>query len=1357
LFKAANVTGATFQNNTATSGGGAYFDNTTNLISTTFINNTAGGSTGGGGAFFANTTFNYPVNITESIFQNNTATIGDGGGALFYNKGTTTVIYTTFMNNSATHTGGGAYFFGTANVTNTTFMTNTAANQGGGAQFNAKAYITNTVFINNNVTNGDGGGAYFDNNPTNTPKKLVNTLFARNSATTNGAAIYVDGATPLEIIHTTIASPTAPTGATEAVYVLGGIVRITNTIIASHTTGIERAGGTVNENHNLFSDVAIPYSGMTGGANSITDTADFYDTIAYTLTKTSAAIDSGQDLSISNDYFGQARPFSLSNIADIGYDESPFTMQDIEYSVMVTPASVNEGDSGTQPVTFTVTRDGHSRALTHSTTISYTLGGTAINGQDYNGSMSGTLTFASHQVSQTVIISVTGDTMFEADDPISLTLSNGTALTNGVVTYLTHTAIITISNDDSAPAISIINVTQAENGGSMVFTVTLNRVSAFDTAMNYTTHDQTATAGSDYTASSGVLTITAGFTQSVITVSVTDDLENEVNETFTVNLSNLVNGSSFINGQGLGTILDNDAPPPPINQSPSGLADSYIITQNNILTVTVPGVLANDRDHEGQALSAMLILPPQHGNLTLRVNGSFSYRPTPSFIGTDSFSYVASDGALNSNLTNVTIIVPPLPNQPPVITSSLHYTMTESTILTVPTITGLLSNISDADHDPLTVTLITPPLTGTLQLNVTGSFVYTPPMGFTGTITLTYQVSDGRGGIITNTATIEVLAKPITTTNLQVSKTVTPNGQVMPGQMVTYTIYYTNAGVITAQQVVISDAMLAVSQPLGSLMSGESGRLTLTYQVSPTLMTNTIITNIVAISSATTELDPSDNVAIVTNTVILPRVDFDRPDYIIHEGDGAAVITLTLSHAPFVTVTVGVKSEDLDSMAGLDYQAVSQTVMFKPGQSFVTLTVPITDDLLDEVTETVMIRWQNPQGALAGAINPVTLTIVDNDETVITPPVVVVYTPSITLTLTATPQSAKVGQVITYHYAVTNTGNISLSAISSQLSGDISYFLFLPSHLGVGESITGTFSYTVQVADFPAPIVATMQVTGTAGFSVTTAVATSTVELMRNVTDLSLSKVASPNPVMVNGLLTYTLVVTNNGPDVASEVILTDTLPHGVTLIANSTACEWQTVLTCTLGLLMPNMTRTLTVTVKPTITGSITNTARVYSPNFDPAPTNNVATATTEIGWVALKVIMTVRGDKFVTTNTVVVGSRVTYTLWITNLGTLTATQLVFTDTMPATMTQLLVVRGVCNNGTPLICPLDDLGPQSSISKTLVVRVTSEGVLTDTVEISAHEMDGVMSNTVTLTAVKLHIYLPLLQKNPPPPFEVPQ
>ena len=116
--------------------------------------------------------------------------------------------------------------------------------------------------------------------------------------------------------------------------------------------------------------------------------------------------------------------------------------------------------------------------------------------------------------------------------------------------------------------------------------------------------------------------------------------------------------------------------------------------------------------------------------------------------------------------------------------------------------------------------------------------------------------------------------------------------------------------------------------------------------------------------------------------------------------------------------------------------------------------------------------------------------------------------------------------------------------------------------------------------------------------------------------DLSITKTAAPGPYGTGLPLTYTLVVTNNGPNAASSVTVTDTLPPGTTLQSSTPAgaCSGTTVVTCNAGTLANSATATFTLTILlPTTPGSITNTAIVSAAatNPDPNPGNNTATST--------------------------------------------------------------------------------------------------------------------------------------------------
>lgn len=97
-----------------------------------------------------------------------------------------------------------------------------------------------------------------------------------------------------------------------------------------------------------------------------------------------------------------------------------------------------------------------------------------------------------------------------------------------------------------------------------------------------------------------------------------------------------------------------------VNAPPATVADSYTMDERRALTVDAgAGVLANDSDPEGQPLTAALVSGPANGAVTLNPDGSFTYQRNLDFFGTDSFTYRAADGRVESAETTVTIEVVP--------------------------------------------------------------------------------------------------------------------------------------------------------------------------------------------------------------------------------------------------------------------------------------------------------------------------------------------------------------------------------------------------------------------------------------------------------------------------------------------------------------------------------------------------------------------------------------------------------------------------------------------------------------------------------------------------------------------------
>ena len=101
----------------------------------------------------------------------------------------------------------------------------------------------------------------------------------------------------------------------------------------------------------------------------------------------------------------------------------------------------------------------------------------------------------------------------------------------------------------------------------------------------------------------------------------------------------------------------NPNPPAPTNAAPTAANDNYGAKRDAALAVAAPGVLANDSDADGNALTVKLASDAAHGTLTLKPDGSFSYTPTSGFTGTDEFTYAANDGKMDSAAAKVTIAV----------------------------------------------------------------------------------------------------------------------------------------------------------------------------------------------------------------------------------------------------------------------------------------------------------------------------------------------------------------------------------------------------------------------------------------------------------------------------------------------------------------------------------------------------------------------------------------------------------------------------------------------------------------------------------------------------------------------------
>ena len=191
--------------------------------------------------------------------------------------------------------------------------------------------------------------------------------------------------------------------------------------------------------------------------------------------------------------------------------------------------------------------------------------GTATSGTDYTALTAGTLTFAAGTTttSQTIAVTVTGDSDDEPNETVVVTLSNPVNATfDGGATSLTGTG--TIIDDDGASALSIGSPSVIEGATSATLTFQVYLRPAHNTLQVTVAYADagtgTATSGTDYTAlTAGTLTFAAGDTIQTIPVSVTDDSDDEPNETVIVTLSNATN-ATISTADGTGTIIDDETP-----------------------------------------------------------------------------------------------------------------------------------------------------------------------------------------------------------------------------------------------------------------------------------------------------------------------------------------------------------------------------------------------------------------------------------------------------------------------------------------------------------------------------------------------------------------------------------------------------------------------------------------------------------------------------------------------------------------------------------------------------------------------------------------------------------------------------
>ena len=306
-----------------------------------------------------------------------------------------------------------------------------------------------------------------------------------------------------------------------------------------------------------YATADLPEEWIWYGYPSATAGVD-YTSISGTLTIPAGQTTGTIGVSVTGDRLSESHEYFLVNLSNAGGAQLSSSqgwgaILDDEPYVSISGASALEGDSGTSPMTFTVSL---SAAYDADVTVSYaTVDGSALGGSDYKAT-TGTITIPAGQTTQTFTVPVNGDLLVETDEYF---WANLTSATNAVIANAWGYA--TILDDDTPPTISISDAWVAEgNSGTrlMSFTVSLSNASGEGVSVNYKTVNGSATtSNNDYVAKSGTVYFAPGETSKTVTVSIKGDTKKEKDEQFYVNLSGAV-GGAITDAQGIGTILNDD-------------------------------------------------------------------------------------------------------------------------------------------------------------------------------------------------------------------------------------------------------------------------------------------------------------------------------------------------------------------------------------------------------------------------------------------------------------------------------------------------------------------------------------------------------------------------------------------------------------------------------------------------------------------------------------------------------------------------------------------------------------------------------------------------------------------------------
>lgn len=665
----------------------------------------------------------------------------------------------------------------------------------------------------------------------------------------------------------------------------------------------------------------------------------------------------------------------------------------------ISGVTVLEGNSGFIGAVFTVTSSIPS-SVTMSASYT-TANGTATAGSDYSA-VSGNLTFSSGVISRTITVVVNGDVINEADETFSVTLSNPSNAQVG-----TATAIGTILNDDPLPELSINNVSIVEgNSGTKnaTFTVGLSSVSGQTVSVNYATSDGSATSGTDYLATNGVLTIPAGQVSRSISVTVIGDLDVEPDEVLYVNLSDAVNANLVI-ASGTCTIIKDDVPRISItgvsvSEGNTGAMDTVLTASLSAAssdTISVDFVTGNGSALAGTDYSAA-------GGTLYFPSGSTSEEIRVPILGDllDEFDEnfaVTLSSPVNATLSASTATVTIVDDDPePVISISSPslreggsgstnavFTVSLSALsgktVTASYVTGGGTATAWADYVPQSgnVTLNAGTLSQNVTVTVYGDTLDEADETFTVTLSnpanATLGTAVGTGTIVDDDPlpVVSVTGVSVTegnsgTRDAVFSLTLSP----VSGRDVSVNVATVNGTALAGSDYVATNGTVTFD-------AGQTTRSVVVKVNGDSLNEETEVFSLNLSSPLNALVGTGTATGSIVNDDAVPTLSLTGVSLVEgNAGTTNALFAVTLSAVSGLTVTADYTTASGTAASGTDFLATNGTITLPAGSTSATVVVPVKGDTLNEINETFTVALSNLGNANPGAISA-TGTIVNDD------------------------------------------------------------------------------------------------------------------------------------------------------------------------------------------------------------------------------------------------------------------------------------------------------------------------------------------------------------------------------------------